>query len=311
MSTNLLAVDGGQTGIKLRWNFQGAAGELLLPGVRTHQSILPQLAAAIDKAAQQAGGNFHVVAVGATGLTRAEHDAGALLGLIEAQAQTEVLLAHDSVTSYLAALADAKGAVVAAGTGVVTLAVGEQSAARVDGWGNIMGDAGSAYWIGQQVLTAVMRAHDGRGPATELRHSVTALWPDLEEAYIELQSSAQRVATVASFAKTASQLAGKDEVAAQICTAAAKELALSAATALERVGGRTPQRQEPVACLGGVFGSELISGQFAATLAGLRPQAVVVDTSGTGLDGAQRLASLSQNHPLQSLISRACVQPAA
>ncbi len=308
MSTNLLAVDGGQTGIKLRWNLQGAAGELLLPGVRTHQPILPQLAAAIDKAAQQAGGKFHVVAVGATGLTRAEHDAGALLGLLQAHVQTEVLLAHDSVTSYLAALADAKGAVVAAGTGVVTLAVGEESVARVDGWGNIMGDAGSAYWIGQQVLTAVMRAHDGRGPATELRHSVAALWPDLEEAYIDLQSSAQRVATVASFAKTASQLAGEDEVAAQICTAAAKELALSAATALERVGGRT---QEPVACLGGVFGSELIRGQFAARLARLRPQAVVVDTSGTGLDGAQRLAALSHKHPLQSLISRACVQPAA
>ncbi|MDT3318074.1 hypothetical protein Q9S71_14695 [Microbacterium sp. KSW4-11] len=46
----------------------------------------------------------------------------------------------------------------------MTLAVGDRDTARVDGWGWTMGDAGSGFWIGREALTAVMRAHDHRGP---------------------------------------------------------------------------------------------------------------------------------------------------
>jgi N-acetylglucosamine kinase-like BadF-type ATPase len=36
-----------------------------------------------------------------------------------------------------------------------------------------MGDAGSGYWLGRAALDAVMRAHDGRGPATALTEVVS------------------------------------------------------------------------------------------------------------------------------------------
>ena len=41
-------------------------------------------------------------------------------------------------------------------------------AARAGGWGHMIGDEGSGYWIGREALAAVMRASDGRGPATRL-----------------------------------------------------------------------------------------------------------------------------------------------
>ncbi|WP_341476215.1 BadF/BadG/BcrA/BcrD ATPase family protein, partial [Cryobacterium zongtaii] len=59
-----------------------------------------------------------------------------------------------------------------AGTGVVTLAVGVHDVARIDGWGNLIGNAGSGYWIGRAALEAVMREYDGRGPVTVLTATV-------------------------------------------------------------------------------------------------------------------------------------------
>ncbi|WBM80084.1 hypothetical protein KIV56_00185 [Cryobacterium breve] len=97
----------------------------------------------------------------------------------------DVFLAHDSVTSYLGALGDTPGAVIAVGTGVVTLAVGVGAVARVDGWGYLIADAGSGYWLGRAALDSVMRDYDGRGQVTALRNAVQKEFPNLETLYLE------------------------------------------------------------------------------------------------------------------------------
>lgn len=201
-----LAVDAGQTGIKLR--LLAASDEVLsMPGVRTDQALLPQIADAVIATSRALGVRFDEIAVGTTGLSEAESDPERWLALCSLAGVSRVLLAHDSVTSYLGAMGRDEGVVVAAGTGVVTLGVGARTVARVDGWGNIMGDAGSGYWLGRGALDAVMRAYDGRGPATDLTAAVLPRYPNLETAYIELQGDPDRIAVTASFAKAASELA--------------------------------------------------------------------------------------------------------
>lgn len=302
MANRLLAIDGGQTGTKLRIIGDGDIWELRLPGVQTHLPVLPQLAATIRHAANISEAGFDLVSIGTTGLTKAEHDAGELMAMLEPGTVSRLSLAHDSVSSYLGALGDQTGAVVAAGTGVVTLAVGARSTARVDGWGNIMGDAGSAYWMGQQALSAVMRAHDGRGPQTALSGAVTKRWPDLEEAYIQLQADPERIAVVASFGKEVSRHAVDDPVAARICELAGRELAHSVATALRRTGqGETSQAA--VACIGGVFTGAPVRAAFTAELALRIPDARLAEPAGEGLDGVALMAELPENHPLRAMIS--------
>ncbi|MDQ3283194.1 MAG: hypothetical protein M3Q69_17490 [Acidobacteriota bacterium] len=61
------------------------------------------------------------------------------------------------------------GIVIISGTGSVAFgrnAAGEE--ARAGGWGPTLGDEGSGYWIAREGLSAIVRAHDGRGFATQM-----------------------------------------------------------------------------------------------------------------------------------------------
>ncbi|MEU1972706.1 BadF/BadG/BcrA/BcrD ATPase family protein [Microbacterium sp. NPDC019599] len=299
-----LAVDAGQTGTKVRSGGIGEPVEFVLPGVRTHEPLLPQLAESVRHVARELGGPVSVVSTGTSGLTAPDADASLLRALLDDVAPERVLLAHDSVTSFLGTLGDRRGAVVAAGTGVVTLAVGASTVARVDGWGNIMGDAGSAYWIGRAGLDAAMRGYDGRGPATPLTDRLRERWTDIEDAYMALQGDADRVRIVASFSETVSELAGDDATAADICRAAAAELALSVTTALRRVGIESTERPA-VSAIGGVFRSPLVRDRFEQIISASHPDTIFEAAHGTGLDGAAALAALDAAHPLMAHVSEA------
>lgn len=306
MTDAILALDSGQTGTKVRMEAPGEAPiEFTLDGVRTNEKILPQLADFVREARGRVDRPVGVVTFGVSGLTEDDADAPRLQEGLTGLGVTRVVLAHDSVTSFLGALGDRRGAVIAAGTGVVTLAVGQNRVARVDGWGNIMGDAGSGYWIGREALDAVMRDHDGRGPATALTDAVRERWPDLEAAYIDLQNDPDRVRVVASFSAAVTRLAPSDSVAARICLGAARELAHSTAVALERVaepdderGGAVPT----VAAIGGVFRSDLIRTRFAELLRE-SVDVELVEPAGHGIDGAVSLSRLDASHPLHALVS--------
>ncbi|KAF2290696.1 hypothetical protein GH714_015040 [Hevea brasiliensis] len=65
------------------------------------------------------------------------------------------------------------GCVLIAGTGTIAYGFTEDGReARAAGAGPILGDWGSGYGIAAQALTAVVRAHDGRGPETSLTRSI-------------------------------------------------------------------------------------------------------------------------------------------
>ena len=62
-----------------------------------------------------------------------------------------------------------------AGTGSACYGRGSDGTAwRAGGWGPWMGDEGSGTWIGREALTAVVKARDGRGPATALTERLLA-----------------------------------------------------------------------------------------------------------------------------------------
>lgn len=300
--TAVMAIDAGQTGIKVRLAAGPSREELLFDGIDTHRPLLPQLAEVVRQTITRTQSSPTLVTAGISGLTDRDADADAMLALVHGSGIRRVALAHDSTTSFLGALGRRHGAVVAAGTGVVTLAVGPHAVARVDGWGYVMGDAGSGYWIGREALDAVMRAYDGRGAPTVLADPVRERWPDLEQAYISLQAEPERVRIVASFAAAVAAAAAEgDEIARRITTRAAAELAASAAAAMKRV--RLDDEPFSVCAMGGVFGSTLLREEFTAAVTG--PGVGVVPAAGAGIDGAEALADLDDDHPLDAVVHRA------
>lgn len=298
----VLAIDAGQTGIKTVVRHDGAVHEDVFPGIRTHEPLLPQLAAVARATITATGAPVTVVAAGVSGLTTAETDADSLRDLLRGTSVVRTILAHDSTTSFLGALGDTRGAVVAAGTGVVTLAVGGDAVARVDGWGYLIGDAGSGYWLGREALDAVMRDYDGRGSSTALRAVAEERWPDLSEAYIRLQTAEDRVSTIASFAEHVARLAPTDPVAQAITERAASELAHSVISALQRVH-RPDDAALRVCALGGVFRSAPLRALFAERLTAAPLAIDLVEPAGQGIDGALALADLGPRHPLAAAVA--------
>ncbi|SER93319.1 BadF-type ATPase [Propionibacterium cyclohexanicum] len=300
----VLCVDAGQTGTRAQLRRDGVpTGVSEHPGVLNDRELAPQLAASIRAALREAGTECPLVAIGSSGL-KDDADPTDLLNLLDGTGVRTVLLAHDSTTSYLSAVGDTRGAVVASGTGVVTLAVGRTAVARVDGWGYLIGDAGSGYWIGRAALDAVMRAHDGRGRRTALSEHIERDFDNIEEAYLELQADEQKVSRIASYAKTVAALASSDATARAISENAATELAHSILTGLDRVGESS--RPDPtVGLVGKVFRNTVLHEHFEKLIAASFPQVHLTEGHGDGLEGCYALTQLAPDSALHQRVASA------
>jgi len=312
---SVLAIDAGQSSIKVRHSTGGGTSDWSISGIRTDIPLMPQLAAVLSEA-QRRGHTALEVGIGVSGLTGAATNAEELMGVAGSWGARSLSIAHDSITAFLGALGDSRGAVVAVGTGVVTLAVGRTEIARVDGWGHLLGDAGSGFWIGRAALDAVLRANDGRGPATVLTEAVRADFPVLDDAYIELQADEDRVRRVAAYARAvADAAAAGDEVAVAVSVAAADELAHSVVSALRTVGevgagdrgtadAAPPGHGVPVRAIGGALGSAVLADAFREAMRRRLPGADVRVGRADPLDGAALLPSVASESPLRTRVAR-------
>jgi len=299
---SLLAIDAGQTGVRALVVRGESRQETAFSGLKTDRELFAQLAEIINTVLVNTEGPV-TLAIGMTGLTVANSRPEALLALVPSTVQ-RVFLAHDSITGFLGSMGVEQGTVTAVGTGVVTLAVGETEWARVDGWGNLIGDSGSAYWIGRAGLEAAMRAYDGRIPPTQLSALLHDNFTNPEEAYIELQTSDDRVSKIAAMAKDIIALADSDSAARDIVESAGRELAHSAVTAARRTGLlETPAPRFSWA--GNVMKASVLRNAFVQALTDALPEVDIREPLGEPIDGVALLPAVSATSPIASVIHRA------
>src|SRR6266850_5581761 len=157
--------------------------------------------------------------------------------------KSRVLVVNDALIALVSGARDEPGIVIIAGTGSIVYgrnAAGE--AARAGGWGHMIGDEGSGYWIGREAVAAVMRAADGRGPATRLSDDILAHFSvndvsQLPRIVYDREVPRMRVAALGPIVEGA--VSAGDAVAMRILERAVDELvlgALSVATRLEMRG---------------------------------------------------------------------------
>ncbi len=148
-------------------------------------------------------------------------------------------LVSDVMTAYHAAGLGRPGVLVIGGTGSSFLARNEEGQyAQVGAWGHLLGDEGSAYWIGRECIRAAIAASEGSGPATCLLDVVLA-WFDvknLTDIVPVIYSPKYSKDRFAALAGQAAQRADPgDPLWLDICQRAGAELARQAVAAVRLV----------------------------------------------------------------------------
>src|SRR5206468_5667535 len=117
------------------------------------------------------------ICLGIAGVDR-QHEADTITAIMRRIGlRSRVLVVNDALIALVAGARDDPGIVIISGTGSIVYGRNLRGeAARAGGWGHMIGDEGSGYWIGREALAAVMRAADGRGPGTRLTADVLDLF---------------------------------------------------------------------------------------------------------------------------------------
>jgi glucosamine kinase len=299
VSPAALAVDAGQSGIRAALTDERGLRSATAPGiVRMGVQDGPDALAADLMAAVAGLGPLPEPAppagIGLSGLEAvSEADLGRLgETLCRSLGLTRLAIASDALTALLGAIGSRDGVVVAAGTGTACLARRGERFAKVDGWGSLLGDAGSGFAIGRAGIDAALRELDGRGGSAPLMHAAKRHFGTLERLPERVYGAPVPTRAVAGFAvEVAREAEAGDERAAHILDDAARELAVTAWAAL----GRLFEPGEPalVSYAGNVFrAAALIVEPFTREVEALRPGTSVVPPSGDPLTGAQLLAEL-------------------
>jgi N-acetylglucosamine kinase-like BadF-type ATPase len=233
------------------------------------------------------------ICLGIAGVDR-EEDAGVVDAIMRRIGhKARVLIVNDALIALEAGVPGEPGVVVIAGTG--SIAYGRNArgeAARAGGWGYVLGDEGSGYWIGRTALRAVLREADRRGERTSLtrrllKHFDVSKPQDLihEVYYGGLRPTA--IGALAPYVQEAYEEG--DVVATGILDGAARELTSSALSVARRL--RVDAHLLTFLLAGGVFkGVPWLVGELRYRLTAAAPTANVrlLDVEPAG--GAVRLA---------------------
>jgi N-acetylglucosamine kinase-like BadF-type ATPase len=156
--------------------------------------------------------------------------------------RANALVVNDAYVALVAGCGDDPGVVLISGTGSIAFGVNEAGfAARSGGWGYVLGDEGSGYWIGRHALTAVVREADGRGPQTQLtalvlEHFQIARVDGLVREVYDRSLRRQAIGALGPLVDRAR--AEGDVAASEILRLAGEELARAAASVIGRLGMR-------------------------------------------------------------------------
>jgi glucosamine kinase len=203
----------------------------------------------------------------------------------------EIRVVADQEVAFASGTSQRDGAVLVAGTGsIASTIVDRRLVATIGGYGWLLGDEGSAYWIGREAVRATLRVIQSgmdRGPLALAVVAEALGASGWDESYAARRGMVSRLISAVSaeppirlarFAPLVSDTVGEDPVAKDIVAATVDVLAEMAETA------RTPGT--PVVLTGSVVGPDAPVG------IGLRDRLGQVSFAADGAAGAAWLAAV-------------------
>jgi len=206
--------------------------------------------------------------------------------------EVTVDVTHDAKAALYAGNPAGCGVVLISGTGSIAYGRNDQGVeARCGGWGYLVGDEGSAVWIGQEGLRAASYDHDGRGSPTAIsRHLFEDLGAtDFNEVLPLLYGKPHPSPAILTATRAVARaFAESDGIAVNIVQRGARSLADMAAT----VARELSLESGPVYLAGGAFENvRPLEKAVRLELLGALPRAAVEPVGEEPAMGAARLAA--------------------
>ena len=262
-----------------------AAGELAVE--KTLHTLMDEAMAG------QPAARLGAICVGMAGVDR-PGDADVVRGIMRRIGQhAQILIVNAALVALEAGAPGAPGVVIIAGTGSICYGRNEKGqAARAGGWGYVLGDEGSGYWIGRHALRAVVREADRRGPRTTLTpRALKHFGVDRPQDLIhEIYYGGMRPGAIAALASQVQEaFVEGDAVAAGILEIGVRELVSSAGSVVSRL--HLEQAPFTFVLSGGIFRAvPWMREQLAARLPRVAATATISHLAVEPAEGAVRLA---------------------
>ncbi|WP_353952388.1 BadF/BadG/BcrA/BcrD ATPase family protein [Knoellia sp. S7-12] len=297
----VVGVDVGGSGLRLQWAYAGQLSSVFTaPGAQIVErgvDVAALTADAVELLSEGGVGAATEVDIDAVcwsqrGLLFLSDPAEVVGAVVSGLGAARTAVVSDAVASLAGALGAVRpGAVVAAGTGAV--AFGSDFGSKdtsiwrlVDGWGHVLGDRGSAAWVGLSGLRAGLRHHDGLPDGSErllvegeLVFGTTSHWPR------RIMTASNAPELLASFApRVVGAAVAGDSVAQRICQEAGESLAQSLLSAAVGIASPT------LVATGGLLNAEPVRAALESSVAAAGES--LTPSAGGALEGALLLATM-------------------
>ena len=218
------------------------------------KAAVEALLGAAEGAIAQAG--IDAAALGGAVLAVAGTDTESIVRHVRAARSEAWIVVNDVVGAWATATGAGPGVAVISGTGSNVFGVGPDARAwRAGGWGHLLGDEGSGYWLGLQSIKAALRARESSGPETALSDAAPRFFgvQSVEALASFVYSKPLTKGEIAAFATETAKLAAQgDEVARELFRRGAAELA-EQIRAVIRCTGLADGAAFPVGLIGSAF----------------------------------------------------------
>jgi N-acetylglucosamine kinase-like BadF-type ATPase len=177
------------------------------------------------------------------------------------EARTDAwIVVNDVVGAWATVTGGGPGVAAIAGTGSNVFGVageGEDARAwRAGGWGHLLCDEGSGYWLGVQSIKAALRHREASGPATALSAAALAFFdePTVEAVAQSVYSKPLTKGQIAAFAVETAKLAAEgDAVSRELYERGARELAEQVKAVIAKIGLADAKQAFPVGLIGSAY----------------------------------------------------------
>ena len=207
---------------------------------------------------------------------------------------TVVEVVGDMETALIANIEDEAGVLIISGTGAIGYGMDlNHQTYRSGGWGHLVGDEGSAYWIAMQGLRYALKGYDGRGSETALYEALKKeLGVESHQALISMiyQVDFNKM-KMAALSRVVAQIADEgDEVARRVLKEAGDELAHLAISVIRKLNFIKLDGFK-IICAGSVLvNNDLVRSEFNGKIKLEYPQAQVALIEKEAAWGAVKLA---------------------